>query len=517
MAMIWKKTLRKTLSFYAILITSILLLFLIFHVNHEASAKNASAEEKDETLQNDDKQWLGAWTANPHPPYDDGVSNEGFQDQTIRMIVQPHMDGDSLRLRLSNTFGSEALTFKEVHIADSESDAKVIEASNQQVTFNEESSVTIPAGESVESDAITYDVKNGENLAVSLYVPDNSGPTTWHSWSQQTSYIAPGNQTAETNGDSFDEEIDAWFWLEAIDVQADASAQGAIVTFGDSITDVGHSTLNANNRWPDFLARRFNKLPKSQQLSVMNGGISGNKILGDSPTGGISALERMEKDVLSQTGVTDIILLEGINDILNQSPASAEEIIDGMQQIIDRAHQHDLNIYGGTLTPFEGYGGYTTELETIREEVNDWIRTSDAFDGVIDFDQAIHDPENPHRMLPVYDAGDHLHPGDAGLEAMANVIDLTMFGIIDNIDDMKKMVEQFEEQGEFNDSDLGHDFMIHLTAIDHFVKEQDHEKTLKHLQGFKDLLDYHQKEDSISIDAYEFLQSGTDYLMGKHE
>lgn len=376
---------------------------------------------------NNTERWMGTWSASPQPPYPEGVSSTGFRNQTIRQIIHPHMDGSNLRIHLSNIFGSDPLQVEEVYVAYSAGGAKVIPETNRQVTFHGSTSAVIPHGEKMMSDPISLEVKHGHDMTISIYIPASSGPTTWHSWGRQTSYVASGNETSDKNGRPFQAGENSRFWLERMEVMVDSTVKGAIVTLGDSITDVGHSTLNANRRWPDVLAGRFNRFPLHERYAVLNAGISGNQLLRASINGGHSALERLDRDVFSQSGITDVILLEGINDIIRETATCAGDIIAGMKQIIERTHARGLRIYGGTLTPFGGYRTYSSESEAIREGVNHWIRTSHAFDGIIDFDEAVRDPQHPHQMLPAYHAGDWLHPGDAGLEAMANCIDLAMF------------------------------------------------------------------------------------------
>jgi lysophospholipase L1-like esterase len=219
----------------------------------------------------------------------------------------------------------------------------------------------------------------------------------------------------------------AWFLLARVEVMAPANTM-ALVAFGDSITDGARATADTNSRWPDVLARRLSAR-RGAGVAVLNAGISGNRVLGDGA--GVSALARFDKDVLLQTGVTHVIVMEGINDIgiarANASP-SAEDLIAGHKQLIERAHARGLRIYGATLTPFEGAAYYTAEGEAKRQALNEWIRTSKAYDGVIDFDRVTRDPNAPTKFLPAYDSGDHLHPGDAGYKAMGEAVDLALFG-----------------------------------------------------------------------------------------
>jgi lysophospholipase L1-like esterase len=274
---------------------------------------------------------------------------------------------------------------------------------------------------------------------VSLHVAEPTGAVTWHSGANATTWVADGNHASDEAADAFATTFTSWFWLSGIDV-ANARVVRTVVALGDSITDGSRSTLDANNRYPDFLARRLlAAAPPGRQVSVLNNGIGGNRILNDGPVGlesvGVKAVARFDRDVVAQTGVTDVILLEGINDIgfsaslAPDQDVSAAEIIEGMQNLIARAHAKGLRIYGGTLLPFQGAFYYTEAGEAKRQAVNQWIRTGGEFDAVIDFDAALRDPENPLRFRAEYDSGDHLHPGDAGYQAMAEAIDLSLFGV----------------------------------------------------------------------------------------
>jgi lysophospholipase L1-like esterase len=224
----------------------------------------------------------------------------------------------------------------------------------------------------------------------------------------------------------------SWYWISAVNVEAAAGTE-AIVALGDSITDGLNSTANADRSWPAQLAARLQANPATAHLAVVNAGISGNRILHDHF--GPNALERFDRDVLARDGVKYLVVLEGINDLgfphlpgaFGQQEVTAQDLIAGLRQIIDRAHAHGIKVFGGTLTPYEGAMYYSQEGEAKREAINHWIRASGAFDGVIDFDAAVRDPKNPKRFLPAYDSGDHLHPGDAGYKAMADAIDLKIF------------------------------------------------------------------------------------------
>ncbi|GGE30848.1 SGNH hydrolase [Pullulanibacillus camelliae] len=376
-------------------------------------------------------KWVGGWEASPQAPRPFGFSQQGFFHQTIRLVIHPHLSGEAVRLTFSNIFGQKPVTFGQVHIAISSKGNRIIPGTDHPVTFAGHPSVTLPAGGQVKSDVIPFKVINGRNLTVSIYIPERTGPATWHALSNQIAYVSnSGNHAQETSGTAYKTKLFGWYWLSGVDIQTASSVPGVIVALGDSITDGLHSSINSNHRWPDYFAERLSQGPLDQQYSVLNAGISGNRILVNSLRNGVSARTRLQRDVLSQTGVTDVIFLEGINDI-GKLPHTydANKIIAGMKTIIKQVHAKGLTIYGGTLTPFQGkIGGYYTEQgERTREQVNHWIRTSGAFDGVIDFDKALRDPNHPHRLLSRYDSGDHLHPSDLGYQAMANAAYLTLF------------------------------------------------------------------------------------------
>jgi lysophospholipase L1-like esterase len=273
---------------------------------------------------------------------------------------------------------------------------------------------------------------------VSIFVPESTGPATWHFEALQTSYVSPlGDFTGSAvmpvdrttrHTDIFGTEHDAWFWLAGVEVLT-SKQTGAIVAFGDSVTDGTRSTTGTNSRWPDFLARRLMSEPGNHKMGVLNGGIAGNKLLNDII--GPNGLARFDRDVVAQTGTTHVIVLLGNNDILFVfSPAdvaAVDQIIEGHRQLIQRAHARGLKIFGGTLTPFGGFFLESGEKEAMRQEVNTWIRTSGDYDAVIDFDEVTRDPGSPTRLRPEYDSGDHLHPNDLGYEAMANEVDLKLF------------------------------------------------------------------------------------------
>jgi lysophospholipase L1-like esterase len=382
--------------------------------------------------------WVDAWGAAPHSSAAE-TTEPTFANQTLRLIVHLHAGGDSVRVRLANTFGDRAVTFGRVSVGVRTGGAAV--GSAKVVAFSGKSSVTVAKGAEVSSDPAAIKVAAGQDLAVSVYLPTDTGPATWHRSALQTSYVSTaGDHTRDTAATAYTTTAGHWFFLDAVSVST--TAPGTIVALGDSITDGSGSPGNANHRWPDFLynrlvasvsacsmcADRRSRRLEGAAESVVDEGIAGNKVLVDDPRSGVSALHRLTRDVLVRRGLRHVILLEGINDLrAPDKQATADEIIAGYRQIIDRVHAKHAKIFGATLTPVEGSGRYTAVMERERQKINTWIRTSGAFDGVIDFDKATQDPADPLRFLPAYDSGDHLHPGEKGYQAMAAAIDLNLF------------------------------------------------------------------------------------------
>ena len=362
-----------------------------------------------------------------------------FTNQTLRQIVHTSIGGSRVRVVVSNAYGTAPVTIGAAHIAlrDKES---VIQAPGRPLTFGGRSTVTIPASAVTYSDPVDLVVPELSDLAIDLYLPGTTNTPatlTMHGSSFQTNYISEtGNHVGKSPLPTVG-RIQSWFLLSRVDVLA-PDAVGATVAFGDSITDGARSTSDSNHRWPDHLAQRL--LAQGIKMGVLNAGIGGNRVLGEAtvPPGGdaravgsgINALARFEHHVLSHPGITHVIVLEGINDIGNarQNPTpTAEDLIAGHKQLIAQAHARGLKIFGATLTPFWGAAYYTEAGEAKRQALNDWIRTGNAYDGVIDFDKATRDPSDPKRLLEKYDSCDYLHPADAGYKAMGDAIDLSLF------------------------------------------------------------------------------------------
>jgi lysophospholipase L1-like esterase len=384
------------------------------------------------------EHWVGTWGNALHEPDlgVPGLANSGFNNQTLRQIVHISVGGPRVRVRLS-TFGASGLTIGAAHIALRATGASIMPWSDRTLTFGGIPSITIPPGALLVSDPVELNVPDLSDLAVSIFVPGITGPATWHFEGRQTSFISPpGDFTAGIVMPVSSTTLSR-FWLAGVEVVA-SEQTGMIVAIGDSITDGTQSTVDANARWTDDLARRLLAQPGIHGMGVLNEGIIGNRILHDSL--GPNVLARFDRDVLAQTGVTHVIVQGGGNDIfagpmLNPAEeVTVEQIIQGQKQLIQRAHAKGLRIFGCTLTPVKGFLIPGTPIpvfspvgEVKRQALNAWIRTSGEYDGVIDFDRVLADPNSPDMIIGFFDSGDHGHPNDAGYAALANAIDLKLF------------------------------------------------------------------------------------------
>lgn len=380
-------------------------------------------------------RWIGTWAAAPV-----AVKNElgfGSAPMTIRQTVHISQGGEALRVSLTNEFGTEPLTISAASIAFFSSGDTTVENTAHPITFSGSPSVTIAPGQFVTSDTLKFKLPIYSDLSISLELPAQSLTTlTEHPLANQTNYLVPGN-LASAQDLPEPQELRNWFFLKNIEVPATNKRSAAIVTFGDSITDGARMSINSNHRWPDLLAARLTNGKKTKYLSILNEGISGNRILHD--IAGPRALDRFDRDVLSAPGVKYLVILEGINDIgrtylprtgtkPGEEAVTAQQIIDGLKSLVDRAHAKQIKVIGATLTPYEGAPYFTgPEGEKDRQTINTWIRTSRTFDGVIDFDKIVQDPAAPSKFLKKADSGDHLHPGDVGYQMMADGIDLKLF------------------------------------------------------------------------------------------
>ena len=368
-----------------------------------------------------------------------GASPLQINNQTLRQIAHVSLGGPRVRVVLSNSLGILPLRIGTAHLAFRKAGAAIDPASDHVLTFGGLSHPTIPPGALLISDPVDLTVPDSGDLAVDLYLPDDmsawKSPVSFHPASWQVNYISEagdhaGAATFPVAGTTAYRRSDGLasassFFLSRIEVLR-PDAAGVLVAFGDSITDGTQSGTDQNKRWPDLLEARL--AAAGTRMAIVNGGIGGGRVLEDGV--GPNALARFDRDVLAQPGVTHVTVLEGVNDIgvggAKASP-SVEELIAGHRQMIDRAHARGLRIYGATLTPFEGAAYWTPEGEAKRQALNEWIRTSKAYDGVLDFAVVVQDPEKPTRSRPEYDSGDHLHPSPAGYAAMANSLDLKLF------------------------------------------------------------------------------------------
>jgi lysophospholipase L1-like esterase len=379
------------------------------------------------------KKWVGTWASAPlldgHAKNAEELLTEGTQSgATLREVVHVSIGGETVRVRFSNLYGTSPLVIGAVEIAQTLKGVAIVPGTGKAVTFNGQPSVSIPAGALAVSDPTPFKLAPLSDLTVSFFLPNPTGPVTEHQLGNATSYHVTGNVVSSA---SLESPITAtsWYYLNGVDTLAAADA-GAVITIGDSITDGAKSTIDTNHRWPDELARRLQADPKYRNLSVLNEGISGNKILLDGA--GPNALARFDRDVIAQSGAKYLLILEGINDIgrLHGTPdagLTAADLISALNQMVVRAHDHGIAVIGCTLTPYHGAGYYTENGEAIRKAVNDWIRTGGALDGFVDFEAAVRDPNHPDTYLPSVDPGDHLHPNDAGYKAMGDAIDLKLF------------------------------------------------------------------------------------------
>jgi lysophospholipase L1-like esterase len=396
------------------------------------------------------KQWIGTWAtaAQPFVP----KSLQTYRNQSLRLIVHTSTGGTKARIKISNSYGDRPLLIGGAHIARRTAEAEIDPRSDRMLKFQAKSSTTVAVSSIVVSDPVELDVPALSDLAVSLFLPQRTEAKTSHIMAKQISYVSSetGDLTAAVKF-PVAQTIQSWPFLTGVDVEA-ASGSAVIVAFGSSLTDGDGTTADTNGRWPDVLAERLQKGTGGKlEIGVLNEGIIGNRLLYDSPKGadnpfgaalGDSGLARFERDVLAQAGVKYVIVGLGINDILfpafpftpPSEKVSAEDIISGYRQLIARGHRKGVRVIGTTNPPFENsaFPGlvaafYSSERETVRQQVNDWIRSSGEFDGVVDLDAVLRDPSHPTQLLPAYDSGDHLHPNNAGCIAEGNAFPLALF------------------------------------------------------------------------------------------
>ena len=379
-----------------------------------------------------------SWSAAPqdyNEPFLPAQPPLAFNNQTLRQVLRVAIGGDQVRVRFSNLFGKAPITISGAHIARSTGGSSIEPASDTELKFNGQAAVTIPAGGELWSDAAALKVPALGTLAVSMFLAAETPVATVHSLGLQTNYVAAGNALsqetlagAETRG--------SYYFLSGVDVLT-ATKANVVVAIGDSLTDGAGTTPDTDNRWTNSLAKRLQSDTSAGAVSVVNAGILGGRIAshGIGPKG----VDRFERDVLGQSGVSHVIILLGINDIAFPAFAPNQEVTDaqltaGMQSMIDMAKARGLKVLVGTLLPFKGatvlgQPYYSEEFDRRRQVFNAWIRSNPAIDHVIDFEQAVRDPANPLVLLPDYDSGDHLHLNNKGAEAMAKAVELSLLKV----------------------------------------------------------------------------------------
>ncbi|MEU6348430.1 SGNH/GDSL hydrolase family protein [Streptomyces sp. NPDC047072] len=368
--------------------------------------------------------WSGSWATGTG-----GLAPVGpWTDRTLRLVVHTSAGGPRVRLRFDNTFAAAPVRIGSATVAVQAAGAAARETP-VAVSFGGAPGTEIPAGAQALSDPVGFTVPAGANLLVSFQLPGTVTAVPLHRLAQQRSYLSePGDRTADVSPAAYTSVLTAWPLLTGVDV---GGGPGSVVVIGDSITDGDKSTEGADRRWPDVLAARLRAQSAVPRYGVLNQGISANRVVTDRYPGdgvstdlaGVSALHRFDRDVLAQTSVRTVVVFEGVNDL--RTGTSARDLVAGLRELAERGHARGLRMLAATILPCGGEARCTAAVDTDRTEVNAWIRDSGVFDGVLDFDAAVRDPADPARMLPAYDSGDHLHPGDAGLAAMAGAVDLT--------------------------------------------------------------------------------------------
>jgi lysophospholipase L1-like esterase len=383
-------------------------------------------------------KWVGTWAAAQQIPEPrNALPIEGFRDTTLRQIIHLSIGGDTLRIHLSNAFGTAPLHLTAVHIARprSTADSAIDPATDKAVTFHGKNDVTIPAGAEYWSDPVSFAVPALSDLAVSIHYDLPPQGETGHPGSRATSYYVHGDAVAMSALPNA-QKVEHWYQLSGVDVAA-STQSAAIVALGDSITDGHGATTNGNDRWTDTLARRLQASPETAKVGVLNAGLGGNRVLLDGL--GPNALARFDRDVLARAGASFLIVLEGVNDLgtlakdgdvsAAQHQDLVQNLISAYQQIVERAHARGIFVIGATILPYGNSAYYHPNAlsEGDRQTLNAWIRTPTHFDAVVDFDKVVADPAHPDQMLPIYDSGDHLHPSPAGYRAMAETVPMGIF------------------------------------------------------------------------------------------
>jgi len=380
------------------------------------------------------RDWVGTWATalTTASPFDTGRSLSGFEDESIRMVVQTSIGGALVRIRLSNVYGDRDLTIGHATVARpaTPSAPDLDPRTVKQLSFRGRPTVTVPAGKEVVSDPVPMLVQPLSQLAVTIYLPHATGPTSWHWFSRQTAFVYDGDHAADPGGNGATMTLEHFYFLAGVELPDDHRADGAVVVLGDSISDGPFLTLNANQRCPDFLAQRISrKRHGGRELGVLNLALSGNAAAHDGdevglPELGPSGLNRLDEHVFAQPGVRTVIVELGLNDIF-QHDDGPEAIIAGLQQIATDLRQRGMRVLLGTMVPATGDASWTPVREATRQAVNQYVRTTRDADGVVDLDLALRDPANPARLNPAFDRGDHVHPNELGNMAIAEIVPLS--------------------------------------------------------------------------------------------
>ncbi|MER6270142.1 SGNH/GDSL hydrolase family protein [Streptomyces sp900105755] len=359
--------------------------------------------------------WAGSWEAAP------SGTEPAVPGAAYRNVVHLSVGGGEVRVRVSNRLGGAPLRLGAVTVALRQgSGPAAVPGSMRAATFAGAGTAVVPVGRDLVSDPVPLAVQAGADLLISVETPGDSGPATYHRVALQTSYLAEDGtgRADDEDGGAYTRTTGHWYYVTGVDVRA--VTHGTVVAFGDSLTDGNGTSMDANHRWPDRLAERL----RSFRVGVLNAGISGNRLLLDS-TGGPAALNRLDADGLDRSGVRTLVLLEGINDIKGTPEVTdPADLVRAYRTIVARAHERGIRVVGATLTPYEGYSAYTAAREAVRRRVNALIRTGHVFDAYVDFDAVVRDPQQPGRIRPAYDPGDHLHFNDTGTRALADAVQL---------------------------------------------------------------------------------------------
>ncbi|MDV3220290.1 SGNH/GDSL hydrolase family protein [Intrasporangium sp.] len=378
--------------------------------------------------------WAASWAAAeqyPRQPFwPNDWSKAGFQDQTLRQVIRLSSGGSRLRISLTNRYGTQPLQIAGATIARSEGGATVDRGSLRPLKFDGRTATTIPPGEGLTSDPVAFPTQALESVTVTLYLREPTGPATYHAGANATSYRADGDHRFDPRSTDFDETSTSWYLLNGVHADGPAEAPGTVVAFGDSLTDGRGTALDENNRYPDELAELL--AARGTPRPVANLGIDGSKFLVDSPCFGESGLKRFRDQVLTQPGAEVAIVSIGLNDIgsagwpegfCGANPAvTAEQLMAAHREVVRLAHEHGLLAVAGTMPPMKGHSYHSPDNERIKDEVNEWIRTSGVYDRVVDFEKVLADPEDPDALNPALDSGDHIHPNDEGRHRMAQAV-----------------------------------------------------------------------------------------------